>query len=39
MQVRVPEDDMAELLRKLCFEDMSWEDAKSKYTAEAASSE
>ncbi len=39
MQVRVPEDDMAELLRRLCFEDMAWKDATSKYKAQDAPSE
>ncbi|CAK0785073.1 hypothetical protein CVIRNUC_008279 [Coccomyxa viridis] len=38
-QVRVPEDDVADLLRRLCSGDMGWADAQQKYPAQAAPSE
>lgn len=39
VQVRVPEDDVADLLRRMCYDDMTWADAQSKYPAQAAPSE
>ncbi len=36
MQVRVPEDDLAELLRRLCSEEVAWSAATSKYEPLAA---
>ena len=39
LQVRVPEDNVADLLRRLCCDDMRWADAQQKYPAQAAPSE
>ena len=39
LQVRVPEDDVADLLRRLCSGDMGWGDAQQKYPAQAAPSD